>query len=76
MYLSLEFCEIVDMTFVTAMKKLVIAELQGNRFTAVPAALNQLQQLEKLRLDYNPFAPDCFDFTQLKKLEDLRLPNP
>ncbi|MBC9912731.1 leucine-rich repeat domain-containing protein [Chitinophaga varians] len=75
-YLSLEFCEIPDMTFVTEMKKLVIAELQGNRFTHVPAALNQLQQLEKLRLDYNPFSPDSFDFTQLKKLEDLRLPNP
>ncbi|NML41184.1 leucine-rich repeat domain-containing protein [Chitinophaga sp. G-6-1-13] len=74
-YLSLEFCEIPDMTFVTEMKNLVIAELQGNRFTHIPAALNQLQQLEKLRLDYNPFPPGCFDFTQLKKLEDLRLPN-
>ncbi|MGN7823102.1 leucine-rich repeat domain-containing protein [Chitinophaga sp. 22536] len=76
LHLSLEFCEIPDMTFVTAMTKLVTAELQGNRFTQVPTALDGLQQLEKLRLDYNLFPPDCFDFKQLKKLEDLRLPNP
>lgn len=73
-HLCLEFCEIEDITFVTAMKNLETAELKGNRVAQIPAALNQLQQLEKLRLDYNPFSPDAFDFTQLKKLKDLVLP--
>ncbi|QJB40350.1 leucine-rich repeat domain-containing protein [Chitinophaga oryzae] len=72
--LVLEFCEITDMTFITAMKNLVTVVLKGNRITEVPAALNQLQELETLRLDYNPFAPGSFDFTQLKKLKDLVLP--
>ncbi|SJZ39761.1 Leucine-rich repeat (LRR) protein [Chitinophaga eiseniae] len=72
--LDLEFCEITDMAFVTEMKNLVTVALKGNRITQVPAALNQLQALEKLRLDYNPFSPDVFDFSQLKKLKDLVLP--
>nr|WP_295874375.1 leucine-rich repeat domain-containing protein [uncultured Chitinophaga sp.] len=72
--LDLEFCEITDMTFMTEMKSLVTAGLKGNRISQVPAALNQLQALEKLRLDYNPFLPDAFDFSQLKKLKDLVLP--